>query len=578
VPPPAAPTASVVEPPPPPPARPTGKYERLSYERNERELKLAYGDRWNDPTIYGDPSASKHPRGFWFDDAAADRAQQFIEHYCRHHKGEWAGRPFILSPHQRFIVRCVFGWMRTDGTRRYRIAWVEVPRKDGKSELGGAIGNYLTIADDEAGAEVYSTATKEDQAKIVWAAAREMVKQSPDLRRFVVPRQKTLSCARLNSFFRPLGADSQTLDGLNPHGHVSDEIHAHKNRGLWDVMITAMGARRQPLTFAITTAGVFDPVSIGWELHDYAIQVLEGIIEDDFFFAIIFAADEGDDWRDPQTWAKANPNLGVSIKASYLAEQCAAAEKRPSFLNTFQRLHLNIWTQQITRWIPIEKWNACDATPLDLAQLKGRLGYGGLDLSTKLDITALTLVLPRENGWYDLLFRFWVPHQRVLERAQGGKKPDYATWVREGFLLETPGDVIDYEFIRQEVIALSKVLTIKQLAYDPWSATQLATQLQGDGFTMVETRQGMKTLSEPCKEFEKLVVSGRLRHGGNPVMRWMVDNVAVRKDANDNIAPDKRTAAGKIDGVVSTVMALGRAIVEPPPKASVYETRGVRSF
>jgi phage terminase large subunit-like protein len=551
-----------------------GKFERLAYERHERDLRLAYGTRWDDPRVYGDPAKSKHPKGYYFDAAAADRVVEFIQGYCRHHKGEWAGQPFVLSPHQRFVVRVVFGWMKADGTRRFQTVLMEVPRKDGKSELGGAIGTYLTVADGEPGAQVYSTATKEDQAKIVWTAAKEMVKQSPELKRFVQPRQKRLSCARLNSYFQPLGADSDTLDGLDPHGHICDEIHAHKKRALWDVMVTAMGARRQPLTWVITTAGVYDPESIGWELHAYAQQVLEGTIEDDTFFAIIFTIDEGDDPMDPVAWAKANPNLGVSLKPDYMQRQAATAQKQPSFLNTFLRLHLNVWTQQVTRWIPVDRWNACDGAVPDLELLRGRPAWAAFDLSTRLDITALTLVLPADDGFYDLLFRFWVPEQLVLERARSHRKPDYAAWVRDGHLVQTPGNDVDYGFIRQEINELGAVVGIQEIGFDPWNAVHLAHDLQSDGFTLVEMRQGYKTLSEPSKEFERLVVSGKLRHGGHPIMRWMVDNATIRRDANDNIAPDKRSAAGKIDGVVSTIMALGRALLGDTGE-SVYESRGL---
>lgn len=551
-----------------------GKFERLAYERHERDLELAR-------------QPGGHPKGFWFDEDAGERIVQFIEGFCRHHKGEWAGQPLLLEPWEQFPLRVTFGWKRRDGTRRFRIAYLEVPRKNGKSEIGGAVGNYLTVADQEAGGEVYSTATKEDQAKIVWTAAREMVRQSPSLKKFIRIRQKQLSCERLTSFFRPLGADSKTLDGLNPHGHICDEVHAHKGRELWDVMITAMGARRQPLTFAITTAGVYDPESIGWELHEHAQKVLEGIVEDDTFFGLIFAADEGDDWREPETWAKANPNLGVSVKPSYLEEQCQRAQQSPSFENTFKRLHLNIWTQQVHRWIQIEKWNACDDTPRpwhkatatleELAELKGRIAFAGLDLSTKLDITAGVVAIP-DGEYFDLLCRFWVPEQLVADRAKAGKSPDYAGWVRDGWLSTTPGDVIDYDFIRKELQTLGGILSIQEIGFDPWNAQQLANNLTADAFTMVEMRQGVGTLSEPSKEFEKLIVSQKIRHGGHPVLRWMVSNVAIRRDPNDNIAPDKRSAAGKIDGVVAGIMAIGRAILSLTDGPSVYESRGVIAF
>ena len=569
----AAPRARKQLPPAPPPpalpARTPGKYERLCWERHERDLALAYPNG-----MPADPRETQHPKGFWYDAERADEVVAWIQRYCRHSKGEWAGQLIRLEEWQQRILRIVFGWVRPDGTRRFRVVYEEVPRKNAKSTKVAAIGLYLMVADQEPGAEIYSSATKEEQAKIVWAAAEAMVKLSPELRKWVRPRKKNLSCARLNSKFEPLGADSDTLDGLNPHACLVDELHAHKNRGLWDVLITAMGSRRQPLTWAITTAGIYDIESIGWELHDYSTQVLEGIVEDDSFFAIIFAADAGDDWLAPATRAKANPNLGISVKTAYLDEQFEKASKQPTFENTVKRLHLNIWTEQVTRWISIEKWDLCNAPPIPL---DGRIVYGGLDLSTKLDICALTLLSQAPDGIWDLFFRFWVPAELVHERDLKHKLPSYAPWVKSGHLLTTPGNVIDYDFIRADILTFADQMTIKEIGYDPWNAMQLAVQLQQAlnptvdefGFRMVEMRQGMKTLSEPAKEFEKLVVSQKLRHGGHPVMRWMVGNAAVRHDANDNIAPDKSESKAKIDGLMSTLNGLGRAILAPADDGSL---------
>jgi len=557
--------------PPPRPPRAIGKYERLYLERQRRDLQLAYPDG-----MPRDPRQTRHPRGLWFDAAAGRRMVEFVERYCRHSKGEWAGQPIVFTPDQRERWTIVFGWMRPDGTRRFRIAYMELARKNAKSTEAAGAGLFLTVADHEPGAEVYATATKKDQAKIVWSAAESMVKQSPALKRWVRTYRNNISCLKMASKFEPLGADSDTLDGLNPHGNIVDEMHAHKDRGLWDVLLTAQGARRQPLTIAITTAGIYDPESIGWQLHDYAVKVLEGAIEDDRFFAYIAAMDEGDDWRDERAWEKANPNLGISVKLDYLREQCAQAERQPSFLNTFLRLHGNQWTQQVTRWIPLERWNLCADPPHPLA---GRIVFGGLDLSTKIDVAALTL-LAELDGFYDLHFRFWVPEELVNERERRHEGPSYAAWVRDGFLIATPGNVIDYEFIRADILEHAKRMKLKQVGYDPWNAEQLATQLMDAlnpsrsdaGFQMVSMRQGMATLSEPSKEFEKLTIARKLRHGAHPVMRWMVANVTTRTDANGNIAPDKSTSVGKIDGVVSTILALGRAIVTRP-KRSVYDTR-----
>lgn len=514
--------------------------------------------------------------GYSYDRAAADRVIRFFREYLRHHKGEWAGQALTPGPWQADeILRPVFGWRRQDGTRRFRVAYIELPRKDGKSTMGAGVGLYLTVSDQEAGAEVYSAATKKDQAKIVHDAAKAMLKTSPRLQRFAKQLRNSIYCERLGSKFEPLGADSSTLDGLNPHGLIIDELHAHSDRHVYDVLQTGTGARRQPLTFIITTAGVYDPVSIGWEMHELAVKVLEGAIADESFFAYITSADEGDDWREPRTWAKANPNLGISIKAEYLEAECARAQQSPAYENTFKRYHLNIWTQQVDRWITVERWNACPDSPVTPDQVAGRRCFAGLDLSTKLDVTAAVLLFPplQPDGLWDVLWRFWVPEELVAERTRAHRLPDYAAWVRDGWLLQTPGNVIDYQLIRQEVNGLGKVCKVQEIGYDPWNASQLGVELQGDGFTLVEMRQGYKTLSEPAKALEALVLSRRLRHGGHPVARWMVSNVTVRTDPNGNIAPDKSTAAGKIDGVVALIMALGRAIVQTPPQRSVYERR-----
>lgn len=517
--------------------------------------------------------------GYTFDAPAADRVVQFIEGHLRHHKGEWAGQPLRLEPWQADeILRPVFGWRRPDGTRRFRVAYVEIPRKNGKSTIGAGVGLYLTIGDQEAGAEVYSAATKRDQAKIVHDAAKAMLKASRRLQRFATQLRNVIYCERLGSKFEPLGADSSTLDGLNPHGLIIDELHAHSDRHVYDVLQTGTGARRQPLTFIITTAGLYDPSSIGWEMHDLAVKVLEGAVADDSFFAYVTGADEGADWREPETWAGANPNLGTSVKHEYLATECARAQQSPAYENTFKRYHLNIWTQQVDRWISIDKWNACPAAPVTIEQLAGRRCYGGLDLSTKIDVCAAVFLFPpaEADGIWDVLWRFWVPADLVAERSRSHRLPDYAAWVRDGWLQQTDGNVIDYQAIRQEVNRIGQVCTVQELGYDPWNASQLGVELQGDGFTLVEMRQGYKTLSEPSKALEALVLAGRLRHGDHPVARWMASNVSTRSDPNGNIAPDKSTAAGKIDGIVALIMALGRAIVQPAPTVSVYETGGLK--
>ena len=526
-------------------ARAIGKYESLCYQRHTRDLELAKQN-------------GGHPRGLKFDEAAGERVIAFVEGYCKHHKGEWARKPLVLEDWQKVVLRMLFGWKRADGTRRYRKAWIEIPRKNGKTELAAALALYLLIADNEAGAEVYCTGTTRDQAKIAWSAAVAMVKQNPDLLRFLKTWRSTVTCERLGSKLEPLSSDHGTLDGLSPHGDIRDEVHAWKDEGLAAVLDTATGARRQPMTIEITTAGTYDRESVGWRHHDYAVRVLEGTFDDDRQFAFIAAIDEGDDPWDPTTWSKANPNLGVSLKADYIAEQAELAKRQPSFTNEFLRLHLNRWTQQVTRWLSMDRWAACPSEPINETELEGRACWGGLDLASKLDLTAFVLVFPNSDGSLTLLPRFWLPEATVDFQLKQGRA-HYSQWVRDGWLKTTPGEVVDYDFIVAEIVELSQRYALREIAFDPWNASGISTQLgEHHGIQMVETRQGVKTLSEPAKNLEALIVSKKIHHGGHPVMAWMVGNAVVRRDVNGNIAPDKEKASDKIDGVVATIMAMSR--------------------
>lgn len=549
--------------------RALGKFERLALARHAKDLALA-------------AQPGGHSRGLFFDAAAGERVVEFVEGYCTHYEGEWAGQPVRLEEWQKELLRILFGWKRANGTRRFRTAYIELGRKNGKSFLCSALALYLLLADGEPGAQVYSSATKEEQATIVWRGAAAMVKQSPKLKKFIKEMKSKggrLVCEKLGGFFKPLGADSDTLDGLNVHGNIVDELHAHKDRRVWDVLTTAMGARRQPLTLAITTAGTFDKESLGWQQHEYAEKVLDGTYEDDAFFAFICAIDEDDDPFDEACWGKANPNLGLSCKLDDMREQALLAARQPSFTNEFFRLRLDRWTQQVTRWISMTAWAASDTlTPRSGREelLRGRPCQAGLDLSTKLDITALVLAFEVGDETH-LVCRFWLPEERVLEESRKGRR-HYEAWVREGWITTTPGNVIDYDFIRREVLELAKRFQILTVAFDPWNASQIATQLLGDGIQMVEVRQGFASMSGPSKELEARVVAKRVRHGGDPVLGWMAGNAVVKKDAAGNIKPDKEKASDKIDGVVAAVMALGRSMVQAAPERSIYETRGILSL
>lgn len=524
------------------------------------------------------PEAFDHitsvPDGYWFDEAEADRVVAFFHEYLTHTKGKLAGEPFVLEPWQVEMLRNMFGWKRPDGTRRYRTAYLEIPRKNGKSTLAAGIALYLLLADREKGAEVYTAAADREQASIVYDVARSMADAAPSMRTRVkaMATAKRLVVESTGSFMKCLSADAYTKHGLNAHGIIFDEVHAQKDRELWDVLTTSTGAREQPLTVAITTAG-FDRNTICWELHDYAEKVRDGIIEDHEFLPVLFAADEDDDWTSPETWRKANPCLGVSLSEDYVEAKCREAQNSPAKENTFRRLHLNQWTQQDVRWLQMAKWDTCDSEIRE-DDLEGRPCYAGLDLASTTDVAACVLVFPPDDDdVWRVLPRFWIPAENARSREKRDRVP-YLLWEKQGHLTMTPGDIIDFDRIRRDVVELGERFDIREVAIDRWAATQITTQLMGDGFEMVPFGQGFASLSGPAKELEALVVSGRLGHGGNPVLRWMASNVAVEQDAAGNIKPSKRRSTEKIDGIVAATMALGRAMATGTA-GSVYEGRGM---
>jgi phage terminase large subunit-like protein len=517
---------------------------------------------------------------FWFDEEAADRAETFFPRFLVHIKGEWAGQPFVLEPWQRDgIVRPLFGWKRKDGTRRYRTVYVEVPRKQGKSTVAAGIALYLLYADHEPGGEIFSAAADRDQAAIVFDLAKQMVLASPELRKISEIYKRSIVVPRTGSAYHVLSADAHTKHGKNASGVIFDELHAQPNRELWDVLNTSTGARRQPVTVAITTAG-YDRESICFEVHDYACKVRDGVIRDETFLPVIYAASDSADWKDPVVWNTANPGLGKTVKLAYLEQEARKAGETPSYQNTFRRLHLNQWTQQNTRFIDLAMWDACSAT-VDVARLKGRNCMAGLDLSSTTDLSAFVLLFPPKETRedvpvdlaYDLLAWFWMPEENIAKKARKDRVP-YEAWVRDGFIHATPGNVVDYDAIREKIIAISNDYYIDEIALDRWNATQISTQLEQEGMRIVPYGQGYRDMSAPTKDLEALIVSKRIRHGGNPVLRWMADNVSVKQDPAGNLKPDKAKSTGRIDGIVALVMALGRANINPP-YGSIYEKRGL---
>jgi len=450
---------------------------------------------------------------------------------------------------------------------------LEVASKNGKTTTAAGVGLYLMLADNEPGAEIYTAATKRDQARIAHSEATRMVKSSPHLRRVIRVVKDNLHIVDTASKFEPVGRDADSLDGLNIHGAIVDEVHAHKTREMWDILETATGARRQPMMFAITTAG-FDRKSLCYELHEYTEKVLDGVVKDDSFFGLVYTLDEGDDWNDETVWVKANPNLGVSVKVDDLQRKAAKAREMPSALNAFLRLHMNIWTQAETRWIDPEKWTAC-GEPVDADGLRGRICYGGLDLSSTTDITALVLVFPpeQEGDPYRALCRFWIPEDAMHERSRRDRVP-YEAWVRQGYITATPGNVVDYEYIFEQVDQDAQRYDIKEIAFDRWGAARVSQVLTEQGMEMVQFGQGFASMNAPMKELEKLILARDIAHGGNPVLSWMAHNLVARQDPAGNLKPDKEATTETIAGMVALLMGLDRATRHADTE-SVYEERGI---
>ncbi len=509
-----------------------------------------------------------------FDEKKADRAVRFISQ-LKHTKGDWAGKKFNLLLWEDKIIRDLFGTVNEDGKRQYRKAYISVARKNGKTELCAAIANYCLYADGEMGAEVYSAAADRDQASLVFNASKDMVGQSPSLSKVskIIDSQKRIVYYNKNSFYRAISSEAYTKHGYNPSAVIADEVHVWPNRDLWDVLETGMGTRSQPLMIAITTAG-WDRNSLCYELYDYARKVRDEVIDDPRFYQSIFELDEGNNWKDEKNWYKANPGLGIYRSLDEMREMFHKACEVPAFENSFKRLYLNEWTTQETRWLNIDSWDACNA-PVDMDSFRGRTCYGGLDLSSTLDISAFSLLFEPLNGdgIFDLVTWFWIPSENVEEKSRRDRVP-YDLWHRQGLVETTEGNVIDYEYIRAKINELGKVNSIREIGYDPWNATSIAVQLQNDGFKMTPVRQGFASLSAPTKELMNLVMQKKIRHGGNPVLRYMAESMVVAQDAAGNMKPAKDKSSSRIDGIVSTIIALDRAS-RNGPGTSVYDSRGL---
>ena len=512
-----------------------------------------------------------------FDERKAQRVVRFIE-ALRHTKGEFHGQPFHLLPWQEKIIRDVFGTVRDDDPtmRQYTTAYIEIPKKNGKSELCAAIALNMLINDDEWKAEVYSCASDRQQAAIVFDVAVDMVRQSPALMKRVkiIPSTRRMIYQPTGSIYQVLSSEVATKHGLNVSACIFDELQTQPTRALYDVMTQGSGdARRQPLWFLLTTAGT-DRNSICWEVHQKALDILEGRKIDPRFYPVLFGLPDDADWTNEENWYRANPSLDHTITIDKVRDAFRKAQETPADENQFRQLRLNQWVKQSVRWMPMDKWDECGGV-VDPYALEGRACYAGLDLSSTSDLTALVLVFPptSEDEPYIALPFFWLPEETLSLRVRRDHVP-YDQWAKRGFIQTTEGNVVHYGFIERFICELGERYDIREIAHDRWNATMMVQTLEDDGFTMVPFGQGFKDMSPPTKELMRIVLEHKLCHGGHPVLRWNMDNAFVRTDPAGNLKLDKEKSTEKVDGAVALVMALDRAMKNQGGD-SVYNHRGL---
>lgn len=514
-----------------------------------------------------------------YDKKKADRAVTFIENLC-HTKGKWAGTPFWLLPWQEQLIRDIFGIVKPDGNRQFRTAFVEICKKVGKSELAAAVALYLLYADNEPSAEVYGAAADRQQASIVFDVAKQMVEMSPAL----MKRSKLMGATKriVNysnaGYYQVLSAEVGGKHGFSVSGLVFDEIHTQPNRQLYDVLTKGSSdARQNPLHFIITTAGN-DRHSIAYELHTKAVDILEGRRVDPTFYPVVYGLKDDEDWEDEANWYKVNPSLGYTVDIERLRDAYREAKQNPADEITFKWLRCNMWVSSTVAWIPDAIYMRGNE-PIDMDALAGRDCYAGLDLSSTGDITALVLIFPPrdEEEKYVLLPYFWIPEETIPRRVKANSVP-YDIWEKQGYIMSTEENVIHYDFIEKFIMDLSEKYHILEIAVDRWNATQMIQNLEGEGFTIVPFGQGFSSMSAPTKEFYRLLMEGRIIHGGNPVLRWMAGNVVIDTDPAGNIKVTKAKSKEKIDGIVAAIMALDRCIRQEGQSGSVYDERGLLVF
>lgn len=537
------------------------KWVRLACERQARDLKR---ENWR----------------FEFDAEKAERVCRFIE-LLPHIKGPLANAKKLieLEPWQCFILTTVFGWVdKETRLRRFKVVYTEVPRKNGKSTFSSGVALYMLCADGESGADVFSAATHREQAKIVWGDAAEMVNRSADLRRHlgVEANKRAIFQTSTASKFVPIARESRgNHDGLNVHCGIVDELHGHKTADMWNVLLTGLGARSQPILWAITTAG-FDRSGICYDRRTYATKILEQVVDDESFFGVIWTIDDGDDWTDPMAWEKANPNWGVSLNKSLIEDLARSAEQMVSGRNNFLTKHLNVWVNADTAWMDMRAWDKCADPDLDESDFSEEPCWMAADLAVRTDIAAVCRLYVKdiegEDGrsrrHYYAFMRYYLPENTVYRSSNDR----YQLWEAEGRFVVSPGSSIDLDQIEEDIRSGSREVNLQDLCFDPWNAAQLCQHLERDGLPLVEMRPTVGNLSDPMKELESAVLDGRFHFNGDPILTWMASNVVAHTDRRGNIYPNKERPENKIDGIFAILMAMARvsAKVPEPPQFQAF--------
>lgn len=525
---------------------------------------------------------------YYFDADEAIDACDFFENELIHVEGPSKGQNLVLELWQQFVVSMIYGWKEktfsADGEwirtneqiekdiRKFREVFIFIPRKNGKSYMAAGFALKGLCADNEPGAKVVSAAADRAQAAVVYNVAKEIVELNPNFSH-VVPFKNTMAIAEEYANYQTVSAEVKTKHGKNLSCIIVDEVHALDNGELIDVLFTAVGVRLQPLKIMLTTAG-YDRGSVCYEYYEYAKKVQAGIVIDEQFLPIIFEAEDTDDWKDEKTWLKANPNLGISITWDYFRSEFKKALERPSHENTFKRLHLNMWTEQDVRWLPVEFWDEC-AQSISDQLIRGKDAWGGLDLSSKVDITAFVYFVPIDEV-LNIRAMFWIPSDNIRQKIKEDRV-DYDVWIRQGFVQSTQGKVVDYDAIRAYVRDTNKIVKLREVGCDPWNAQDILPKMQDhDGINVTVVDQTIGNLSNPTKELEAKIISKRIAHGGNPVLRWMFSNIAVWKDSNGNVRFSKKLCRNKIDGMAALVNGLNRFLASKEEPPSIYKKRGIK--